>query len=795
MPVQSPNLDDLRYQAVRDDLVRRIPVHAPEWTDFNESDPGITLIELFAILAEQVGFRLNQVPEKNYIELLKLLGIKLLPARAATTRLAFFLPNPVAAIAAALPAGTIAKAKKGAPPPAFEVDTSFDIVPAEPSVLVATAAAKLWDLLDGGQLPAAINPPKMPVDRSDWLTVVWDGAKPALKDMPLQPVPTFPVPAQNYLWLGVQANTIIDAGFLGVRVDLTVQFDDDERPDLSYNASCDGTTPAEAAPDAIDWLWYFDAPSQTMQPISGRIDDATAGLTRSGVLRFTIPATVGPIPASLFRNLRDASTISAAQQCNSLSLGLRTRIAPLSVGGDPAVFMSNLQTAITGAVNDAQAAAATPAPLVLHPLDPKYRDPNKVQAWLRLGPFTNPGNPSLRMVVFNAGNVTNATTVNRELLGQANGRPGQTFQLANTGVLPGTLTVGIQEDPGGPLIRWIPVDSLDAAGPFDRQVEVDCEAGTLLFGDGRRGLIPQFTIGAGNIVALSYRYGGGEAGNVPPGNVTSLQSPLNAVSGCTNFVSADGGTDAETLDDAKVRARKELSVRDRAVTASDFEWIATQTPSVQVAKAVAIPLRRPLPAGAVPALTGVNCTPAPSRTAGIDDLTVAAGVVSVVAVPNDDGPEPTPTPSFLRAVCAYLNLHRLITTELYVIPPQFARLCQFRISVKARPGYTRSMVQDLVQAKLGQYLHVLKGGDDGLGFGFGGQLHAADLVALLFRVEGVERVDSLTALFTRTKTNASPRQGRLTLCGASADDYTLLQLAPEETVSVDLSTLLLSTVD
>ena len=86
MPITPPNLDDLRYDRIREDLVRRIPVHAPEWTDHNESDPGITLIELFAYLAEQVGFRLNQIPEKNHIELLKLLGVRLKTARAARTR-------------------------------------------------------------------------------------------------------------------------------------------------------------------------------------------------------------------------------------------------------------------------------------------------------------------------------------------------------------------------------------------------------------------------------------------------------------------------------------------------------------------------------------------------------------------------------------------------------------------------------------------------------------------------------------------------------------------------------------
>src|SRR3954467_2785878 len=94
MPIQSPQLDDLRYDAVVQQLLRRIPVYAPEWTDWNDSDPGVTLIQLFAYLAEQVGYRLNQVPEKNHVELLQLLGVRLRPAPGGAARLGVFLPDP-----------------------------------------------------------------------------------------------------------------------------------------------------------------------------------------------------------------------------------------------------------------------------------------------------------------------------------------------------------------------------------------------------------------------------------------------------------------------------------------------------------------------------------------------------------------------------------------------------------------------------------------------------------------------------------------------------------------------------
>ena len=55
MPLQIPNLDDRRYQELLDSALARIPVHTPEWTNFNRSDPGVTLIEVFAFLTEIVA--------------------------------------------------------------------------------------------------------------------------------------------------------------------------------------------------------------------------------------------------------------------------------------------------------------------------------------------------------------------------------------------------------------------------------------------------------------------------------------------------------------------------------------------------------------------------------------------------------------------------------------------------------------------------------------------------------------------------------------------------------------------
>jgi len=94
MPLPAPNLDDLRFQRdLVDEARRRIIRYCPEWTDYNLSDPGITLIELFAWMTEQLVYRLNRVPDKNYIKFLEMIGVYLQPASSARAELTFYLSS------------------------------------------------------------------------------------------------------------------------------------------------------------------------------------------------------------------------------------------------------------------------------------------------------------------------------------------------------------------------------------------------------------------------------------------------------------------------------------------------------------------------------------------------------------------------------------------------------------------------------------------------------------------------------------------------------------------------------
>jgi len=90
----APNLDDRRFQDLVDDAKRLVQQRCPEWTDHNVSDPGVTLIETFAFMVDQLLYRLNRVPPALYVRFLELLGIRLFPPTAACCDLTFWLAAP-----------------------------------------------------------------------------------------------------------------------------------------------------------------------------------------------------------------------------------------------------------------------------------------------------------------------------------------------------------------------------------------------------------------------------------------------------------------------------------------------------------------------------------------------------------------------------------------------------------------------------------------------------------------------------------------------------------------------------
>jgi len=82
MPIPQISLDDRTFDQLVAEGRALIPRYFPAWTDYNESDPGITLLELFAFFAEAAIYQINRVPDRSLERFAALVGVVRLPGEA-----------------------------------------------------------------------------------------------------------------------------------------------------------------------------------------------------------------------------------------------------------------------------------------------------------------------------------------------------------------------------------------------------------------------------------------------------------------------------------------------------------------------------------------------------------------------------------------------------------------------------------------------------------------------------------------------------------------------------------------
>ena len=217
------------------------------------------------------------------------------------------------------------------------------------------------------------------------------------------------------------------------------------------------------------------------------------------------------------------------------------------------------------------------------------------------------------------------------------------------------------EEPGRGYQPWYRVDDLAAISGDARVAreaaafELDAEAGTLRFGDGVRGRVPERQM---RVRLASGRFGGGRAGNLPANSLTEIAavridgSPAPALKVAQPLATIGGG-DAETIAGAQRRIPSYLRHRERAVTVEDYKALAFEAPGVDVARVDVLPRFKPH-----------------DRRPGVP------GVVSVMALPAQalsGPPNPRPDRPFIERLHAHLSTpdaagHRALRDRLRVRP-------------------------------------------------------------------------------------------------------------------------------
>jgi predicted phage baseplate assembly protein len=163
MACEEPKIDDRTFEQIVNDLRLRIPRYAKEWTNHNDSDPGMTLLQLFAWLSEQMQFRMNQVPRKNYIKFLKLLGEDLEPATPATAHLTFVTKKNAAAAPVPARAQVAAQLDDSGEPLIFETERGLDLISPPLDTVGLFDGAKFLDATSANETPGTKFKPFGPV--------------------------------------------------------------------------------------------------------------------------------------------------------------------------------------------------------------------------------------------------------------------------------------------------------------------------------------------------------------------------------------------------------------------------------------------------------------------------------------------------------------------------------------------------------------------------------------------------------------------------------------------------------
>lgn len=654
MPVTvAPAIDDRKYQDLLDEALARIPVHNPEWTNFNRSDPGVTLIELFAFLTENLLYRANQIPERNRRKFLSLLGVPLQPGGSASGIVAFTNdrgPHTTITLSEGLEvrAGEVpfrtkqtidvlpietriyCKRERTNPPPALmeyyrQLYSSYRTDPVPPDL-------KLYDTVAFAADGNAVADLGQTIDRSLWIALL---ARAADK----QQLPPDLAPAQAAAQLRENARQAIENKTLSLGL-------------VPALAAASRELPAgHTTPEGMPVVQYFlpKVPAGRKLP-ADRIpeyrsldaDPSADVLAVPGVVQITLP----PKPDLTIWDMD-----------------------PLDDG------VGDLPPAIEDtAIHD------------------------RVITWLRVRPA---GAAAARFLWagINAAMVAQRASVLNELLTRGTGEPDQVVKLARTPVIPGTVKIAVDgfsnpwveivdryaagPEVPSPDLRTPPGAAKPAAGPTDVFV-FDPESGEVRFGDGAHGRRPP----AGAPMRATYDYGMGPQGNVGPGSINASPA-LPAGLKVTNPVRTWGGSAPEPVAQGEKQISRHLQHRDRLVTADDFKTIAERTPGVDMGR--------------------VEVLPAYNPALGGDEPGGAPGAVTLLLIPRFDREQPdAPRPDrlFLDAACRYLDPRRLVTTELFLYGPDYKPIW---ISIGLRPvgGFSVPQVREAVRQELLDFLSPL----------------------------------------------------------------------------------------
>jgi hypothetical protein len=656
VPLTIPNLDDRRYQELLDEALARIPVYTPEWTNFNKSDPGVTLIEVFAFMTESLLYRVNQIPERNRKKFLKLLNVPLHPATSAQGLVTISNDKgPLQTVT--LNDGVEVRAGKVP----FSTTRPLDVLPIEGRIYFKEAIAA---------------PSQQMLDYYQQLYASFRGTP---QDPPpqLYKASAFPLPGGAHVDL---SNTV--DGFLWLALFVR---EGDKPPLLQVDAARAAIAGATLSIGVVPFLT-----NNTAVLPAGRTRTAPSPVT----LEFDIPNL--PASGGLLDSLNRVPQYRPLATSPTTDVFTQPGIVDITLPDKNSLSLWNNIDPLESGVGG---------------LPPSLEDTSlndRLITWLRIRPSA-PTPAQFLWLGINSAPISQREHISGELLPPGTGEPDQSIKLSHAPVLAKSVTISLTTAQGVSQ-TWTEVADIFLAGPevpvpdlrlppgspapppAEANVFVlDPEAGQITYGDGAHGARPP----EGSTLRATYDFSQGAAGNVGPESINTAPLLPQGFK-VTNPVRTWGGADAETAADGEKQIAHYLQHRDRLVTAYDFETVTLRTPGVEIGRVEVIP----------------NFHPELSSRRGGD----APGAVTLMLIPTFDPvtPDaPSPDNNFLDTVCSFLDTRRLVTTEVFLRGPDYVGIW-ISIGIQVLPGINPSPVREAVKAAILQFLAPIVGGPQAL---------------------------------------------------------------------------------
>ena len=742
MPLTLPNLDDRRWENLVEEARALIPRYAPEWTDHNTHDPGITLIELFAWLVEQDMYRLNRVPNRYRHGFLALLGETPLPPRPAHTTLTFTLHDGMGG--QNLPAGVIV-ASRSAPRMYFRTLAALTVTEAQISA----------------------------VQVDDGSTSI-DQTRSWREGLPFAPFGTRWSQGQSALYLG------FDQPLEGKEISLWLDFEgafsshlarhlmNDEAREIEETCrqqrrptNCPPTDVAADMPVGfpehhsvrLAWEYYDGAGWKRLNVAAGEVRDETRGFTLDGNVHLKPPH---PIAKSAVGSLAEQHYY------------LRCRVESGTPDVLPIISSIRLNTVeVEQSVPTLQSFVIGKGVIAPVGKEPKSGQINQ----LRLRVKAND-----EITALEAGDMPEwietfvakyqpATTQTRGIIvlacvsiGPGHGTPNEYLSLPNAPIDKGQVQVWTAANS---FTRWHQRFDLDASGTEDADFVLDATEGTITFGDGERGRVSP--VGANVFVA--YGMTAGSKGSVSArddwdlaitdslGTYNSALLKEDAAGVAAKFQGIAGGAtndgaDQENLDEAAGRAIEKLWVHERLI---DLCEQAQKSTLDQIERDNVLNVRAPERANTLLDFERVTLdipgtSIARARAwAGIDPnypCISTPGTVTVVVVPYFPPDAPQASAGLLKHVRQYLNRRKVVGTRLVVAGAAYREVA-VNVTVRSKHGANAAQMRDMIGAALRAFLHPLTGGPDQRGWPFGRDVYRSEILEQVALVAGVDYVVSL----------------------------------------------------